>query len=210
MKQLNEIYGKTLTPMEVSLFATGKINLDAIAAQIVDLERKGCLDITKTSLLMKNYPESEASFTRIIFNGLFYHTEEVELTKIPIVFGYAVREAVRYLEFETYHVYRDKKRIKPVYEYGREILNADPSEFENVYALGKGKQYAKTHNIEIERYLRVSDAISKVLTPTLVPIGRKTAGGIGRGLAGSGGPMTTNEDVENIRNIEWNYLIDRK
>ncbi len=210
MKQLNEIYGEVLSPMEVRFFATGKINLDAIVAQIMYLERKGYLDITKNALVIKKYPESEESFTRIIFNGLFYHTEEIELTKIPLVFAYAVKEAVRYLEFETYHVYSDKKRIKPIYEYGREILNADPSEFENVYALSKGKQYAKTHNIEIENYLRVSDAISKVLTPTLVPIGRKTAGGIGRGLAGAGGPMTTNADVENIHNIEWEYLINRK
>ena len=214
---------KNLTPMAFEYFSTGKHRLEGVAAQIIYLKDYGYLDIVSTStdatsgteefdsakLVLKKIPEDEPDFVKVLFNGIFYHTEEIELNNLPLITSYAILESIRYLEFDLYHEYHDKAYAKSIYEYSKTIEKDSDADFGYIYALGKGKSHAKLNGIDIGVYDAMFQALEKILTPTMTLIGRKSAGGIGRGLAAAG-PIFSNEDATSIKNIQWDYLLTRK
>lgn len=198
-----------LSPMELEYFATGRHKLEGVTAQIIEMKECGFLNINEDKLIFLRYPKDEEPYIRILFNGLFYHTEEVSLNDLPLITAFAVQESIRYLEFAAYHQYADKEFTKSIHEYGKVLEKVVPVNFKNIYALGKGKAYAKSHDIDTGEYDKVFKALESVLTPILTPVGRRTTLGFGRSLTDRG-PTTSREDVVNIQNIDWNYLLTRE
>lgn len=201
-------------PMELALIGKGfnKISRQDITAELVKLEEEGYLktesltDENGRLVLMKSPDDELPVYAKVLLNGLFYKTNEIESSNIPLVFSYAVQESLEWLQFENR---RCLKKIRKDYqEHATELR--DESNLYFLFVLGLDKKYSKHHpEADFSKFSNLHDCLVRVLTSDLTPIGRTSVGGLGRGLADATGTLSSNVDAKNIADIDWNYLLYR-
>lgn len=201
--------------MELALIEKGinKISLSDIVAELAKLEEDGYLktenlaDENGRFILAKIPDDTLPVYVRVLLNGLFYQTNEVKSNNVPLIFSYAVQESLEWLQFENRKCLKQIR--KEYFKHSADFRKGDNLYF--LYVLGLDKKYAKSHpEAEFSKLSNIYDCLDRILTSDLTPIGRASVGGIGRGLSGAAGALSSNADVKNIEDIDWNYLLYRK
>ena len=192
-----------LTPMEMCYYGTGKLNLNAVAAQIVWMEEQGYLKITDTQLTKAaDLPEDAGAFNRVLFNGLFYKTDSLPYDNVYAVVGRAIEESIRYLEFGAYHKYRDKKFTREISAVCDAYKDMTPGDALTIYALGKAKKFEGCEGYDFAKCELVQKVLGATITKDLKPLNNAPATA---GILGVGGAALA--EVEKFK-VDWEYLAE--